>query len=76
MVRLIDSSAFLEGIFLQPAGKHLAIFLVGIDETCMPGLSEQMPLAAGDVLIERGCHHRCTDIARTATNECRLRNLT
>ncbi len=36
----------------------------------------EVPLAIGDVLIERGCYHGCTDVACAATDKCGLRDLT
>ena len=36
-------------IFLQPAGEHLAVLLVGIDEARVTGVTEQMPSALRDV---------------------------
>ena len=62
-------------MLLQPAGEHLAILLVSIDEAGVAGASEQVPLALGDVLVERGGHDRGTDVARATADKCWLRNL-
>ena len=57
---------------LQPVGKHLAILLMSIHKTHMAGMTEQMPTAVRNVLVERGGDNRRTDILRTTTNQCRL----
>ena len=41
-------------ILFQPAGEHLAVLLVGIDEARVTGVAEQMPSALSDVLVKRG----------------------
>ena len=62
-------------VSFQPLGKHLAILLVSIDKTGVARVAEQMPLAVGDMLIERGCYNGGTDVACATTDKCRLRNL-
>ena len=53
-------------ILLQPAGKHLAIFLMGINEASVAAMPEQMPLAVRDVLVKRGSHNGSADVECTA----------
>jgi hypothetical protein len=62
-------------ILLQPAGEYLAILLVGIDETGMAGVPEQMPLTAGDMLIKRSRHNGGADVVSATTDKGRLRDL-
>ena len=38
-------------------------------------MSEQMPLAVGYVLVERGCHNGCADVARATTDKDGQSNL-
>ena len=63
-------------IFLQPAGEHLAILLVGINKARVTGVAEQMPLTVRYILVKRGRHNGGTDVACTTTDEGRLRDLT
>ena len=56
-------------------GEYLAILLVGIDKACVARVAEQVPLAVGDMLVERGGYNGGTDVACTTTDKCGLRNL-
>ena len=42
----------------------------------MTGVPEQVPLAVGNMFIERGCNDGGADVARAAADKCRLGNLT
>ena len=62
-------SLFVSVLFFQPTGEHLAILFVSIDKAGVAGMSEQMPLAVRYVLVERGCHNGCADVARATTDK-------
>ena len=68
-------SSFVSVLFFQPTGEHLAILFVSIDKAGVAGMSEQMPLAVGYVLVERGCHNGCADVARATTDKDGQSNL-
>lgn len=51
-------------MLFQPSGKNLTILIVSIDKASVAGISEQMPLAVGDILVKRGSDNGCADVAR------------
>ncbi|MBP5508843.1 MAG: hypothetical protein J6Y23_13545 [Prevotella sp.] len=58
-------------MLLKPSGEYLTILIVGINKAGVAGMSEQMPLAVGYVLVKRGCNNGCADVACAAADKDR-----
>ena len=62
-------------VFLQPLLQDGAVLVGLFDEAGVTGSFEDLPAAVGDVLVERGSHHRGADISGATANQAGLLNL-
>ena len=63
-------------MLFQPACENLTILIVSIDKASVAGMSEQMPLAVGYILVKRGSDNRCADVTRATAYKDWQRDLT